>query len=164
MSRRKNWKQREQNSNKSFLLHIIIHFWITFDQLNAGIQEGLYIVSILSILHHLLCHKHSPTTVLFSTFNILLLNQLVKEFLNSGNTDACYHAAKIQNILNGCNITTFFNTIYSYFLKRHKKYIKNNLLSEHNRDYNTIKKSNIWIAIQKRETKARFIWARLSLV
>ena len=35
-------------------------------------------------------HKHSPTTIFFSTFNVLLQNQLVEQFLNGSNTDACH--------------------------------------------------------------------------
>ena len=42
-----------------------------------------------------------------------------------------YHAAKIQNILNGCSITTFFIQFTRFFVGKTQKNIKNKLLSEH---------------------------------
>ena len=48
-----------------------------------------------------------------------------------------YHAAKIQNIFKMVVSLQPFSKVYSFFNKKH---IKNNFLSEHNGDYNTIRR------------------------
>ncbi len=56
---------------------------------------------------------------------------------------------RYKMFLNGCNITTFFDTIQSFFLSEyHKKHIKYNLLSERNENLYTIKRCRILIAVK----------------
>ena len=52
-----------------------------------------------------------------------------------------YHAAKIQNIFDMVvTLQPFLVKFTRFLLKNHKKRIKNNLLSERNRDTNTIRR------------------------
>ena len=104
----------------------------------------------------LLSHKHSPTTIFFSTFNILLLNQLVEEFLNGSNTDAChfFHICQCKRRLCSHSIQYFsivwctesypFTIIppYILILFTHKEYIIINLSS-----YQFIKVFQEWFDI-----------------
>ena len=86
---------------------------------------------------YLLSHKHSPTTIFLSSFNILLLNHLVKEFLNSGDTDAghffhisqckrrlCSHSIQYFSII-WCTESNPFTIIppYIFIIFTHKEYI-----------------------------------------
>ena len=97
------------------------------------------------LLQHvsLLCNKHSPTAFFLSTFNVLLLNQLVKEFLNSHNTDAghffhicqckrwlCTHSIQYFSIIR-CTESYTFAIIppHVFILFTHKEHIVINLCS-----------------------------------
>ena len=61
---------------------------------------------------------------------------------------------RYKTFSNGCNITTFFNTIHSFFVRKSQKIHKNDLLSERNEDKNTIKRYKNGIAIKKREIES----------
>ena len=52
-----------------------------------------------------------------------------------------HRAAKIQNIFDMVvTLQPFLVKFTRFLLNNHKKHIKNNLLSEHNGDYNTIRR------------------------
>ena len=95
------------------------------------------------VICDLLSHKHSPTTIFLSTFNILLLNQLVEEFLDGSNTDAghffhisqckrwlCSHSIQYFSII-WCTESYPFTIIppYIFIIFTHKEYIIINLCS-----------------------------------
>ena len=53
--------------------------------------------------------------------------------------------------LNGCNITTFFDTIQSFLSEYHKKHIKYNFLSERNGVSNTIRRCKYELPSKEKE-------------
>lgn len=48
--------------------------------------------------NHLLYHKHPPASLFLTTLNILLLNQLIQQFLDGGDADACDFSHVCQSI------------------------------------------------------------------
>lgn len=52
-------------------------------------SETTCLICHVSSLSKSLRHKHPPTTILLSSFDIFLLDQLVKQFLNCSDADAC---------------------------------------------------------------------------
>ena len=46
-------------------------------------------IAYIKLFKTSLRHKHPPTTIFISSFHILLLNQLIKQFLNCSNADTC---------------------------------------------------------------------------
>ena len=66
-----------------------------------------------------------------------------------------YHTAKIQNVFDMVvSLQPFLIQFTRFLSENHKKYIKNDLLSERNEDKDTIRRYKNWIAIKKREIES----------